>query len=127
MEPQTNTTNKSFAIASLVLGILALATFCTMILPFIFGGLSILFAILSHRKGEQLPGMSLGGILTSISGIAIAAMILVMYIMMLPQFLSDENFLNQLNATAEAMYGQSFEEMLEDNYGVSLDELIGEE
>lgn len=125
METQTNSTEKSFAIASLVFGISALASFCTIVLPFVFGGLSILFAVLSHRKGKQLAGMSLGGIVSSVSGISIAVMIIVMYIMMLPQLLSDEAFLNQLNATSEAMYGQSFEEMMEDSYGMSLEELFG--
>ncbi len=125
MEPQTNSTNKSFAIASLILGILALASFCTIILPFVFGGLSILFAILSHRKGRQLPSMSLGGILTSASGIAISAMMIVMYLMMLPKLLSDEAYMAQLNSMYETLYGQSLEEMVEENYDISLEEFFG--
>ena len=124
MEPQTKSTNKSFAVASLTFGILALASFCTIIFPFIFGSLSILFAVLSHRKGQQLAGMALGGIVSSVSGIAISAMIIIMYIMMLPQLLSDDAFLEQMNATYEAMYGQSFEEMLEDTYGMSIEEVF---
>lgn len=124
MESQTNSTEKSFATASLVFGILALVSFCTIVFPIIFGSLSILFAVLSHRKGQQLAGMALGGIVTSVSGIAISVMIIVMYIMMLPQLLSDEAFLEQMNTTYEAMYGQSFEEMLEDTYGMSIEDLF---
>ena len=52
-------------------------------------------------------------------------MVIVMYIMMLPQMLSNETFRNELNATSEAMYGQSLDEMLEEAYGMDLDELFG--
>lgn len=125
MEQQNNSNNQSFAVASLVFGILALAGFCTIILPLVFGGLSILFAILSRRKGQQISGASLTGILTSVSGIAISVMLIVMCIMMLPQLLADDAYMEQINATAEAMYGQTLDEMLEESYGVSLDELFG--
>ncbi len=124
MEPQTNSTEKSFASASLVLGILALAGFCTIVAPFLFGGLSILFAVLSHRKGKQLSGAALGGMVTSISGIALSAMLLIMTILMLPSMLTNEAMLQQLNDASESMYGISFEEMLEEGYGVELDELF---
>ena len=124
MESQAQSTEKSFAIASLVFGILALAGFCTIVLSFLFGGLSILFAILSHRKGKSLSGTSLGGVLSSISGIALASVMLIMSLASLPAMLTNEATLKQLNDTYESLYGQSFEEMLEESYGMSLEDIL---
>lgn len=124
MESQAQTTEKSFAIASLVLGVLALMGFCTILLSFVFGGLSILFAILSRRKAKQLPGLSLGGLLCSISGIALAFVMLIMVLASLPSLLRNEAYMQQLNNTYESLYGQSFEEMLEESYGINIDDIL---
>ena len=57
-----------FATASLVCGILSLVLCCTGILGIPAGALSILFAVLSKRKGESLSGMSIAGIVSAPSG-----------------------------------------------------------
>ena len=56
MESQTNSTNKNFATASLILGILALASFCTIIGPFLFGGLSIFICSTFSSKRQAAFG-----------------------------------------------------------------------
>ncbi len=117
--PNTNT----FAILSLICGILALLTTCTAIGSFILGGLSILFAVLSHRRGRKLEMSALTGVITSTIGIAFSAVLFAVTFMALPQMLQSEEYRAQLNATSEAMYGYTMDEMLE-QYGMDWDDLI---
>lgn len=117
----------AFSIVSLILGILAILSICTAILPIPLGAGSILFAILGHRKGKQLDSMALAGILTSIGGIAMSVVLFAMTFMMLPTMLKDEAYREQLNTMSESMYGMSFDEMMEEAYGMDLDELLGTE
>lgn len=116
-----------FRIASLVLGILALLSICTAVLPIPLGAGAILFAVLGHRKGKQLDTMSLAGILTGAAGMAMSIALIAMTFMMLPTMLKDESYREQLNTMSEAMYGITFDEMLEEGYGIDLNELLGEE
>ena len=117
----------SFSIISLVMGILAIVSICTAILPIPLGAAGILFAILSHRKGRQLDTLALGGVVTSIAGMVMSFVLIVMTFMMLPSMLKDETYREQLNAVSESMYGMSFDEMMEEGYGIDLDELLGTE
>ncbi len=117
----------SFSIVSMILGILALLSICTAILPLPLGAAGIIFAVLGHRKGKQLDSMALAGVLTSIGGIAMSVVLFAMTFMMLPTMLKDEAYREQLNTMSESMYGMSFDEMMEDAYGVDLDELLGTE
>ena len=127
METQTSPSKNYFPIASLILGILALLSICTALLPLPLGAAGILFAVLSHRKGRQLDTMALTGIVTSIAGMAMSMVLIIMSFMMLPAMLRDEAYREQLNATAESMYGISFDEMMEEGYGIDLDEVFGTE
>lgn len=54
-----------FAVASLVLGILSILLCCTVCFSISMGALSILFAILSKRRGTPMSGMSIAGIILS--------------------------------------------------------------
>ncbi len=117
----------SFSIASLVLGILALLSICTAVLPLPLGALAVLFGILGHRKEKQLDTMSLTGILTGAAGMSISIMLFAMTFLMLPTMLKDEAYRDQLNSMSETMYGITFDEMLEEGYGIDLDELLGQE
>lgn len=54
-----------FAFASLVLCIASILMYCTFILPLIFGGLSILFAVLSYRPKKPLSPFAITGIAVS--------------------------------------------------------------
>lgn len=127
MNTQSSSTNNSFAIASLVLGLLALVTLCTAILPLPLGALSILFAVLSRRKKRQLNTTALIGVVSSVCGMAMSLVIVVMSFMMLPSMMQSEEYREQLNTMSEAMYGISFDDMLEDAYGIDLDEILDTE
>lgn len=127
METQATPKKSPFILASLILGILSLITICTGILPLPLGALGILFAILSYRKGRHFDTMALAGLLTSIVGMSVSIVIIIMSFMMLPSMLKSEDYRNQLNSVSEAMYGITFDDMLEGYYGIDIDEIIGNE
>lgn len=120
---QVPNTQSPFLVVSLVFGILSLLSLCTVIFPLIFGGLSILFAVLSHRKGKELNGMALTGVICSSISLAFTIVTFTLVLLQLPQNLKDEQYLEQLNTTSEALYGVTFEEMLEES-GIDLDSLL---
>lgn len=122
----TNKTN-SFATASLIFGVLAFVTILTAFLPLLFGGLSILFAVLSHRKGKRMETPAFAGVISSTISIAFATLILTLVLSMMPTMLKDPAYREQLNTMSETMYGITFDEMLEEGYGMDLDELLGDE
>ncbi len=114
-----------FAKAALITGIIALVTIMTGILPLIFGSLSILFAVLSHKKNTPLESRALwGGIIGSV-GLALAVAMIVVTITLLPTILKDPEYRAQLNAQTESMYGVPFDELMEESYGIDIDELFG--
>lgn len=113
-----------FATASLILGILALLSVTTMILPIPLGALSILFAILSHHKGEKFCASQIAGIATSVVSLILSSTIIVSAFAMLPTMLRTPEYRDQLNAVSEQFYGESFDDMIEDLYGVDLDDLL---
>lgn len=123
---KTNVTSNSenpFASASLILGILAFLSICTGVLPFIFGGLSILFAVLSKRRQKPLLSSAFIGVVSSSIGIVFSFVILAVAFIQLPEMLKDPTMRAQLNSTSEALYGVTFEEMLESN-GIDLDNIL---
>lgn len=123
---KTNVTSNSenpFASASLILGILAFLSICTGVLPFIFGGLSILFAVLSKRRQKPLLSSAFIGVVSSSIGIVFSFVILAVSFIQLPEMLKDPTMRAQLNSTSEALYGVTFEEMLESN-GIDLDNIL---
>jgi len=113
-----------FSKASLALGILALLTIATGVLPLFLGALGILFAILSHRKGKPLDTSALWGTVTSVIGMCIAIVMFVITLMMLPTLLKDPAYREQLNSFSQSMYGTTFDEMLEESYGIDLDKIL---
>lgn len=129
MDSGTNNTYYSsdrenpFASASLIMGILAILTIVTGILPFFFGGLGILFATLARRRKKPLASSAFIGLTTSVIGIFLAFSILCVAIVQLPEMLKDPAYREQLNSTFESMSGITFDEMLEQN-GIDLDSLL---
>lgn len=107
---QPNPQNK-FVTASLILGLLAIVTSMFIITPFIFGALSIIFAILSRRGNEKMSGSAIAGISASLFGMAgIVFMIGVVYYLIF----NVPEYRELINQQYEQMYGESFDEMLED-------------
>lgn len=125
MEYQSTQKSSPFVTASLIMGILAIVTILTGILPLFFGSLSILFAVLSHRKGTHLQTPAFIGVIISTIGMAFSIVIIALVITMLPAMLRDSSYREQLNSMSESMYGMSFDEVMEESYGIDLDELLG--
>lgn len=125
-QSQTQTTSSPFLTASAIFGVLALLSSITIFLPFVFGGLSILFAVLSHRHKEPLPTPALIGSITSVIGIVFASCILIVTILELPDMLRDEQYRAFLNETYKSINGITFDEQLEQN-GIDLDALLNDE
>lgn len=113
--------NQGFAIASMILGILALLTSCTGVFSLPFGAMSLLFAIMAYRKGKRMNSMAVTGISMACIGILSGLVILISSFMMLPEMLRDENYRRQMDIISEQIYGKSFTEMMEEVYGVDLD------
>jgi len=105
---------RSFAMASLVFGVLSLVTFFTVFLPLINGGLGIIFAVLSRREDRVFPSTSWWGIVLSAVGIVMGILILsYAVIAILIPMMTDPAFYQEINM------------MYKNSYGISLDELLG--
>ncbi len=106
----------TFATVSMILGVGSVFTLLTVYLPFILGSLSIIFAVLSSGAGQKLLATAKVGI-----GSAIGSMAMIIALMgtVLGLILgtSRENMLQ---------LGQQMDQMIENQMGVSPQELIGE-
>ncbi len=104
---------KAFSIASLVFGILSLVTCCTGILPLAAGGLSILFAVLSHRRKNPLPPMSLTGIIFAAIGMILGLILTIFTILyVIIPVMTDPKAYQELNTFYETYYGMSLDELM---------------
>jgi len=115
---------EAFSIASAICGLCCFLFWCTGILPIPLGALSILFAILAKRKGRKMHHLAITGIVLSCIGIVTAVFILATTYLLLPYMMKDETYRNQLNAVSQQLYGQSFEDLLKDTYGIDMDEYL---
>ena len=100
-----SSSKNTFAMASIVLGSIAIITFSS-ILPAIFAGsLSLIFAALSRKgTGRLHPLAKLGAICSSIS-VILGIALTVFYINYIPQLLQDETYRNEVEYMLESMYG----------------------
>ncbi len=113
----------SFGSAALFMGILAILSIYTIVFPVLFGCLGLLFAHLAKRRRRPLPGNASVGVTTSIIGICLSVIIFITSLLTLPGQLKDPQFRQELNATYEALSGQTFDEVLEQS-GIDLDALL---
>lgn len=104
---------KVFATASMICGILAMVSFCMILPSIVLGGLSILFAILSTRSGQAMLGGAITGLITGGIALFIAIFVLVTSFAMVPTLMKDPAYRDYLNDLSMQMYGQSFDEMTE--------------
>ena len=102
-----------FSIASMVLGILSILTWCTGILPLAVGGLGILFAMLTHRSKGGMPSLSKAGLVLSCVGIAFGILITLMVVInfIIPMY-TDPAFYQEMNTLYENVYGISLDELM---------------
>lgn len=111
----------AFSIASMVLGILSLASLCLVYFSPVFAGLSILFALLSKGYRNKMHGYALTGIITSsialVCSIAVWICIYIFFFLMSePEKLGSE-FWSTYKETGEQIYGDNFDDMLKQVYG----------
>lgn len=106
-----------FLIASIIFSALAFFSVQFVVFPFIFGGLSIIFAILSKGGSNKMSGGAISSIVASILSMILTACMtaLVMYLIIF-----NKDYRNLLNDYSTQIYGQSFDVMLEDGFGVEL-------
>ena len=124
MEREIQPKKNSFSRASMFLGVAALFSMATLIIPIPLAALGILFACLSHRKGLKRELSALVGLISSVVALIISTITIVASVAMLPTMIKDPQYRDQLNAVAEQIYGDSFDNMMEDLYGIDIDNLF---
>ncbi len=114
-EPRPDSGRQAMAIASLILGIASILTCCcTFFVTIPLASLSIIFAVLSRRKGEHMPGMSLAGILTSVTGIILGFFMVFYLIFYTIANWNDPAFRSGFEAGFEQSSGMDFDEAMEE-------------
>ena len=114
-----------FANASIVFGIVAIvcSVLLTMLPPFFFGSLGIIFALLSKGSQKKMIGNAIAGFVSSLSGIIINLLIVgITVFLLLTDTSYQKSFKEQLDASSQQLYGISFDEMLDmmaADYGIS--------
>ncbi len=98
---------RSFGAAATICGILSLTLACCgLSIPFAAAGL--LFTILAERRVGPRDGLLTVSKVFNIVGLAVGIFVLVYFCTQL----SNPEFMAQLNATSQALYGMDFQEML---------------
>nr|WP_296486447.1 DUF4190 domain-containing protein [uncultured Acetatifactor sp.] len=121
-QPTHRPYGQTFSIAAAVCGLLSVTTSCTIVLSLPLGALGILFAILARRKGKKMNGTCTAGLVFSSAGLTFAVIMMIYSLVMLPVFMKDESFRNQINTMTERMYGIHFTDLMEEYYGYSFEE-----
>ena len=111
-QPVRRETN-TMATAASVMGIATIVTtiMCTVYVPFITGGLAILFAILSKGKEKHMYRQASTGVTTAIVGLVMNILLIVTVWVMY--------------TTVPAVHDQA-NEMFQQRYGFSIDEMFDE-
>lgn len=111
---QPNRRANGLAIAALITGLLAVVTICTVYGAFIFGSLSIVFALLSKGKENHMHSLAISGTIIGTIALVITVMLFGASISLL---MNDEEFQQEFDSMYEDMYGESFEEQMDDILG----------
>ena len=106
--------------AASTLGILSIvATLTMMIYPsIILGAMAIILALLSRGRDRHLSDKASSGMTTGIIGLSVNIIIAVTAVMLL---IGDNPFKSQINELMKEMYGQTYDDMLEDAMDGSFD------
>ena len=110
----------SFMIISMCLGVLSIITCPLFFISVPAAAVSIILAVLSKGKNLHMDFMAKSGVVTSALGMVMCTALTASMVLLL--LLSPE-YRKQLNETSRAIYGQSFDTMMEDAYGISLEQL----
>lgn len=129
IDQQSHWYGKSLANAAMILGIGALLTafMMTLYLPFIFGSLAIVFALLSKGRAGKMASLAKTGACCAILGLVINVCIFVSsiyYVLSNPSILLDTArqydsiYENVYGVTSEELFGDSLENMTERIFGI---------
>ena len=110
------------ASASMILGILTVATFVSMTIypPFIFGGIGIVLALLSKGRAPRMAAKAKAGVICAAIGLTANCILCGSSLYML---YTKPEIMNQVNEIFENQYGMSYSEMIEmilENDGISI-------
>lgn len=96
-----------------IFGILAITTtlMMTVYLPFIFGGLALVFGILSRTHNNPIAFKVKLGMIFAVIGLICNLFIIVTSV---HTVFTNPEMKQELNQMCESMYGQSFDEMIEE-------------
>lgn len=122
---QTYKPTGKFAIVSMILGICSLALLCTVFCPIILGGLGIIFAVLSKRRGQKMENAAMTGVITSSIGLGLSLLFCVISVVSAVHMLKPENR-NMLNQMYEETLGITYDEYIEELYGEDILEQLNE-
>lgn len=115
--PPVKHPGSSFATAALILGLLSVMTafMGTVYPPLVFGGLAIILAILSRGCDPKYLTNAKIGLISGITGlIANVAVIASAFLLIYTNPQIQEEFHTTLNQYYEAVYGESFDDALEE-------------
>ena len=106
---QRNNTN-TFATISLIFGILTFLSLLTVVFPYVFGSLAIIFAILSKGSSLKMDSLAKTAVTISLSGILLITALAggTVY-----QLATNEEYRANVSAEFENVYGMSLEEYME--------------
>ncbi|MDE6202177.1 MAG: hypothetical protein K2O16_01080 [Lachnospiraceae bacterium] len=109
---------QTMATVSMVLGVLSIFTMLTVYIPFVFGSLAILFAILSTGYGKKMLATAKIGIGTGIGGMAVVTAVVGTLVATILSSSGDSltNFGRQMDQQFEHQTGQSFEDIFGQSY-----------
>lgn len=102
--------NNTFTILSLIFGILTFLSLPTVIFPFFFGSLAIIFAILSKGSSFKMDSMAKTAVTLSLSGILLVTALTgtTAY-----RLITDEEYRAEVSAEFERVNGMTLEEYTE--------------
>lgn len=117
---------ESMASASMILGIITLASLLLLqlSLPFLLGGVGIILALLSRGSAKKMIGKAKAGMICCITGLALDVAFCVFAVWLvfaLPKL--SPSLTEEVNKMCEEQYGVSYYEMMEEIYDMwDLDE-----
>lgn len=124
-QPCRSEQKNAFATAAMVLGIISLCSLVTIYLALPVGALSILFVILSRRRGSRMATQALIGLSTSVTSMIISGFILITSVIFFIQAMNPENR-DSINRLFESSYGYDFDEYMQ-NYLDKIEQTYGED
>lgn len=118
-QPTHRPYGQAFALASLVCGLLSVTIgFCGIALP--LGALGIIFAVLVRRKGKKTNSTAQTGLILSSIGTVLGALILVLYLMLMPLMLKQQLSNDEARQQMKFMY----DSLWKDRFDMEFDEYL---